>query len=339
MVDTENAWRQDTECSDQDLDAEAARRDGHRAPELQPWPDQAGRGRESAASAASAATAPKPAATLHAPEPVRRQAAAEAAKAPLSRPGPAGRAARSGSGVVLRTLTEDERSARASALADAKVARGRGTPGWPRKKPRRRANATKASSRPSAKPPKPAARPRKTGNRVGRGSQAQGRGRSQEAVSARAEAKPAAAAHNWRRPLQHGLPLPRPRREPVPPSFRRARSPARCGDDADEDEGPRQIRRGTRRRHAPRAPARPRTSRAPAKERGRLTLVTALNRRRRARRARSPRSAVAPSASRATRHERAEGKADPRSGRSRKRSPSRNSPTACRSARSTSSAC
>src|SRR5712671_4989880 len=39
--------------------------------------------------------------------------------APLSRPAPA--APRSGSGVVLRTLTEDERSARASALADAKV--------------------------------------------------------------------------------------------------------------------------------------------------------------------------------------------------------------------------
>src|SRR5438132_61848 len=53
-----------------------------------------------------------------APEPVAKTAPAK--------PAPGGRAAapaapRSGSGVVLRTLTEDERSARASALADAKV--------------------------------------------------------------------------------------------------------------------------------------------------------------------------------------------------------------------------
>src|SRR5438067_10678832 len=53
-----------------------------------------------------------------APEPV--------AKIAPAKPAPGGRAAapaapRSGSGVVLRTLTEDERSARASALADAKV--------------------------------------------------------------------------------------------------------------------------------------------------------------------------------------------------------------------------
>src|ERR1700693_2345601 len=49
-----------------------------------------------------------PATETHAPEPVA--AAPQPAAAP-----------RSGSGVVLRTLTEDERSARASALADAKV--------------------------------------------------------------------------------------------------------------------------------------------------------------------------------------------------------------------------
>ena len=61
-------------------------------------------------------------AETHAPEPVvaaPKPAAAPVAKAPLSRPAPS--APRGGSGVVLRTLTEDERSARASALADAKV--------------------------------------------------------------------------------------------------------------------------------------------------------------------------------------------------------------------------
>src|ERR1700704_3830546 len=59
-----------------------------------------------------------PAETPHAPEPVVAKAAPP--KAPMTRaatPPPA----RSGSGVVLRTLTEDERSARASALADARV--------------------------------------------------------------------------------------------------------------------------------------------------------------------------------------------------------------------------
>src|SRR5437870_6486411 len=57
-----------------------------------------------------------------APEPV--------AKIAPAKPAPGGRAAapaapRSGSGVVLRTLTEDERSARASALADAKASEER----------------------------------------------------------------------------------------------------------------------------------------------------------------------------------------------------------------------
>src|SRR3954465_8185866 len=60
-----------------------------------------------------------PATETHSPEPVAAKAA-PVAKPPLSRPAP-GAAPRSGSGVVLRTLTEDERSARASALADAKV--------------------------------------------------------------------------------------------------------------------------------------------------------------------------------------------------------------------------
>src|SRR2546423_4261265 len=62
-----------------------------------------------------------PAAETHAPEPtLTKSAPAAPAKAPLARPAtPA--APRAGSGVVLRTLTEDERSARASALADAKV--------------------------------------------------------------------------------------------------------------------------------------------------------------------------------------------------------------------------
>ena len=60
-----------------------------------------------------------PATETHAPEPVVAKVAP--AKAPTRPPATPSAAPRSGSGVVLRTLTEDERSARASALADAKV--------------------------------------------------------------------------------------------------------------------------------------------------------------------------------------------------------------------------
>src|SRR6202030_256517 len=60
-----------------------------------------------------------PAAETHAPEPVIAKPAA--APPPPARPAPPPAAPRSNSGVVLRTLTEDERSARASALADAKI--------------------------------------------------------------------------------------------------------------------------------------------------------------------------------------------------------------------------
>src|ERR1700721_90185 len=62
-----------------------------------------------------------PAPETHAPEPVVAKASPPAAKAPMTRAAPPPAQPRSNSGVVLRTLTEDERSARASALADAKV--------------------------------------------------------------------------------------------------------------------------------------------------------------------------------------------------------------------------
>src|ERR1700744_6483649 len=60
-----------------------------------------------------------PAAETHAPEPVGAKPAA--APPPVARSAPQPAAPRNNSGVVLRTLTEDERSARASALADAKA--------------------------------------------------------------------------------------------------------------------------------------------------------------------------------------------------------------------------
>src|SRR5450756_2386037 len=66
-----------------------------------------------------------PATETHAPEPVVAKPAppptAAPVRAPTPRPAPPPAQPRGGSGVVLRTLTEDERSARASALADAKI--------------------------------------------------------------------------------------------------------------------------------------------------------------------------------------------------------------------------
>ncbi|WP_284261522.1 translation initiation factor IF-2 associated domain-containing protein, partial [Bradyrhizobium iriomotense] len=56
------------------------------------------------------------------PEPHTPEVAKPAPAAPpAARPAPPAPPRNAGSGVVLRTLTEDERSARASALADAKV--------------------------------------------------------------------------------------------------------------------------------------------------------------------------------------------------------------------------
>src|ERR1700679_2259586 len=58
-------------------------------------------------------------AETHAPEPVVAKPAKPATPPPAARAAPA--PSRNNSGVVLRTLTEDERSARASALADSKL--------------------------------------------------------------------------------------------------------------------------------------------------------------------------------------------------------------------------
>src|SRR6266852_2374688 len=159
------------------------------------------------------------AAESHAPEPAVAKAAP--VKAPLARPATPPAAPRSNSGVVLRTLTEDERSARASALADAKV----------RDVEERRLAEEEAK----------------------RKAELEAKKRFGEAEAKTAAAARAAAA--------------------VPA----ARAPGIAADITDEDEGPRQIRRGpggvVRPAAAPKTTAKP----SPAKQRGRLTLVTALN--------------------------------------------------------------
>jgi translation initiation factor IF-2 len=194
-----------------------------------------------------------PATETHAPEPaVAKAAPAAPAKPPLTRATPPAQP-RSGSGVVLRTLTEDERSARASALADARV----------RDLEERRLAEEEARRRNSKEGIEQAEREaaearRKAEEERHRQDEEAKRKAELEAKKrfGEAETKTAVAA------------------KPVLPA---ARAPGIAADISDEDEGPRQIRRGpggaVRPAAAPKTTAKP----SPQKQRGRLTLVTALN--------------------------------------------------------------
>ncbi len=186
----------------------------------------------------------------HAPEPAAAKAAP--AKPVLTRA--ATPAPRAGSGVVLRTLTEDERTARASALADAKV----------RDVEERRLAEEEAKRRNSKEGIEQAEREaaearRKAEEDRHRHDEEAKRKAELEAKKRFGEAEAKAAATV--------------RAAAVPA----ARAPGVAADITDEDEGPRQIRRGpggvVRPAAAPKTTAKP----APAKQRGRLTLVTALN--------------------------------------------------------------
>ena len=196
------------------------------------------------------------AAEAPAPEPV---------KAAPTRPAPAGRSApaapRSGSGVVLRTLTEDERSARASALADAKV----------REEEERRIAEEEAKRRASREGIEQAEREaaearRKAEDERHRHEEEAKRKAEQEAKRRFGEAEAAAA-----KPAASAKPATTTARAPVA-----AKAPG-VAVEAEEDDGPRLIRRGpggaVRPAAAPKTTHRP----GPQKQRGRLTVTTALN--------------------------------------------------------------
>src|SRR4051794_36729636 len=204
----------------------------------------------------------------HAPEPVATKPAPVAAKAPSPSARPAAPAApRAGSGVVLRPLTADERSARASALADAKI----------RDIEERRLAEEEAKRRSSREGIEQAEREAAEARRKAE----EERHRQEEEAKRKAEleakkrfgeaeaktATTAAPAGGAARPAA------RPTASAVPP----ARAPGVASDGSDDDEGPRQIRRGPG--GAMRPVAAPKTTQKPGpqKERGRLTLVTALN--------------------------------------------------------------
>src|SRR3981081_4122755 len=192
-----------------------------------------------------------PATDTHAPEPVVAKAAP--AKAPLAGPATPVAAPRSSSGVVLRTLTEDERTARASALADAKV----------RDVEERRLAEEEAKRRNSKEGIEQAEREAAEARRKAE----EERHRQDEEAKRKAEleAKKRFGEAEARPPT------------PARPSLPGGRPRAVSADSSDEEEGPRQIRRGpggaARPAAAPKTTAKP----APQKQRGRLTLVTALN--------------------------------------------------------------
>jgi len=194
----------------------------------------------------------------HTPEPAAK--AAPPKPTVTTRPAPA--APRSGSGVVLRTLTEDERSARASALAEAKI----------RADEERRAAEAEAARRSSREfieqQEREAAEARRKAEEERHRLEEEAKRKAEIQAKKSEEAKPAPAA---------ATPAARPAtttaRAPIPT----ARPGAVAADGSDEDEAPRQVRRGpggmVRPAAAPKTTAKP----GQEKQRGRLTVVTALN--------------------------------------------------------------
>jgi translation initiation factor IF-2 len=205
-------------------------------------------------------------AETHAPEPVVAKPAPVVAKAPSARPA-APAAPRAGSGVVLRTLTEDERSARASALADAKV-RDIEERRLAEEEAKRRSSkeGIEQAEREAAEARRKAEEERhRLEEEAKRKAELEARKRFGEA-----EAKTATTSAPGTAAARPGA---RPTATAVPP----ARAPGVAADGSDEDEGPRQIRRGPGGVMRPAVPPKTTHKPGPQKERGRLTLVTALN--------------------------------------------------------------
>jgi translation initiation factor IF-2 len=190
----------------------------------------------------------------HAPEPVVAKPAP--VKAPMTRPAPPPNPARGNSGVVLRTLTEDERTARASALADAKM----------RDVEERRLAEEEAKRRNSKEGIEQAEREAAEARRKAE----EDRHRQDEEAKRKAELE----AKKRFGEAEAKAAAPAARSAAAVPA---ARAPGVAADITDEDEGPRQVRRGPGGAVRPATPPKTTAKPAPAKQRGRLTLVTALN--------------------------------------------------------------
>ncbi|MBR0720311.1 translation initiation factor IF-2 [Bradyrhizobium manausense] len=224
-----------------------------------------------------------------APEVAAKPAPAAPAPAP-SRPAPPRNA---GSGVVLRTLTEDERSARASALADAKV-REVEERRQAEEEAQRRAvrEAAERAEREAAESRRKAEEERhRHEDEAKRKAETEAKKRFGEGEQPSAP-RPAAAAAPAAPAPRPGAPAARPgatttarpgttTARPGTTTARPAggplgRAPAVAAG-PDEDDGPRQVRRGPGGAARPVVAPKPTHKPGPQKERGRLTVVTALN--------------------------------------------------------------
>src|SRR2546422_1779743 len=167
--------------------------------------------------------------------PAAEPAKATAAKATLTRPATPSAPPRAASGVVLRTLTEDERTARASALADAKM----------RDVEERRLAEEEAKRRNSREGIEQAEREAAEGRRKAE----EDRHRQDEEAKRKAELEAK---------KRFGEAEARAAATPARPAVPAARPPGIAPDLSDEDEGPRQVRRGPG--GAGRPPAAPQTT-------------------------------------------------------------------------------
>ncbi|AWM04109.1 translation initiation factor IF-2 [Bradyrhizobium amphicarpaeae] len=225
-----------------------------------------------------------------APTVVARPAPAAPTPTPApSRPAPPRNA---GSGVVLRTLTEDERSARASALADAKV-REVEERRQAEEEAQRRAvrEAAERIEREAAESRRKAEEERhRHEDEAKRKAETEAKKRFGEGEQPASAPRPAAAAPAAAAP-RPGAPAARPGTTTARPGTSTARpgtttarptggplgrAPAVAAG-PDEDDGPRQIRRGPGGAARPVVAPKPTHKPGPQKERGRLTVVTAFN--------------------------------------------------------------
>ncbi|CUT08975.1 Translation initiation factor 2 [Bradyrhizobium sp.] len=228
------------------------------------------------------------------PEPQVAEVAKPAPAAAAPKPAPARPAPprNAGSGVVLRTLTEDERSARASALADAKVreveerrhaeeeAQRRAVRESAERADREAAEARRKAEEERHRHEEEAKRKAETEakKRFGEGEQPQSAVRPATATSAAPAARPGApmARPGTTTTARPGTTTARPGTTTQRPGGPVGRAPAVAAG-PDEDEGPRQIRRGPGGAARPVVAPKPTHKPGPQKERGRLTVVTAFN--------------------------------------------------------------
>lgn len=215
-----------------------------------------------------------------APTVVAKPAPAAPAPAP-SRPAPQRNA---GSGVVLRTLTEDERSARASALADAKVREVEERRQAEEEAQRRSVrDASERAEREAAESRRKAEEERhRHEDEAKRKAETEAKKRFGEGEQSAAAARPATAAPATSAPraapttTRPAATTARPATATARPAGPPARAPGVAAG-PDEDDGPRQIRRGPGGAARPVVAPKPTHKPGPQKERGRLTVVTALN--------------------------------------------------------------